>query len=126
MSQDGRVRMESVTGEQVEHIPYVNLPVTKGTPPGFAVQSVHSSICRIFAQTTDEQLPLFGAEELGCFRPIDDEESGNDGEEKSGEAFDDEDPAPAIVATNPSHFRQSVCEKLQTESGWAAGTGRVL
>ena len=118
--------MRSVTGEQMEHIPRVNLPVTKGTPPGFAVQSVHSSICHISAQTTDEQQPLFGTEELGCFGPVDDEEFGNDGEDESGKAFDDEDPAPAIVPTDPSHFRQGVCKKLQTGSGMAAPNGKVL
>lgn len=126
MSQGEEVRMKSVTGEQMNHIPYVNLPITKGTPPGFAVQSVHFSICRIFAQTTDEQLPLFGSEEPGCFRPVDDEKSGNDRDDNSGEAFDDEDPAPAIVATNASHLRQSVCEELQTRSAMAAETGRVM
>ncbi len=108
------------------HIPYVDFPVTKGTPLGFAIQSIHSGICHIFPQATEKQLPLFRAEELGCFRPVDDEESGNDGEDKSGEALDDEDPAPAIVATDPSHFRQSVSEKLQIRSGMAAGTGKVL
>ena len=70
------------------HIPYVNLPVTKYTPLGFAVESVHSSICHIFAQTTDEQLPLFGSEELGCLRPVDDEESGNDSVDYGDEAVD--------------------------------------
>lgn len=106
--------MKSVTREQMKDIPYVNLPVTKGAPPGFAVQSVHFRIRLFFAQTTDEQLPLFRTEELGCFGPVDDEESGNDGEYNSGEAFDDEDPAPAVIATDPSHLRQSVCEQLQT------------
>lgn len=118
--------MKSVSGEQRKHIPYVNLPVTKGPPPGFAVQSVHSGIRYIFAQPTDEQLPFFGAEKFGRLGPVDDEESGNDGEDKSGQAFDDEDPAPAIVATDPSHFRQSVCEKLQARSGMAAGIAKVL
>ena len=126
MSQGEQVRMKSAAKEQIGCTPHVDLPITKGTPPGFAVQSVHSSICHIFAQTTDEQLPLCGSEELGCFRPVDDEKSGNDGECESGEAFDDEDPAPAIVATDPSHFRQSVCEELQTRSGTAAGNDRVL
>ena len=110
----------------MKDIPYVNFPVAKGPPPGFAVQLVHSSICHIFAQPTDEQLPLFEAEEFGCFGPVDNEGFGNDGEDKSHKAFDDEDPAPAIVATDPSHFRQCVCEKLQTRSGMVAGTAMVL
>ena len=115
-----------MTWEQMKYIPYVNLPVTKGTPPGFLIQSVHSSLCHVFAQSTDEQLPLLGTEELGCFRPVDDEEFGHDGEDEGGEAFDDEDPAPAIVTTDPGHFRQCICEKLQTRSGMAAGTARDL
>ena len=118
--------MKWVLGEQMKNIPCVNLPVAKGTPPGFAVQPVHSSICRVVAQATDEQLPLFRTEKLGRFRPVDDEEPGNDGEDNSGEAFDDENPAPAIVAADPSHLGQSICEKLQTRSGMAAGAGRVL
>ena len=120
------VHLRSVTREQMKHVPYVNLPVAKSTPPGFAVQSVHSCLRHIFAQATKEQLPLFGAEEFGCFRPVDDEEFGDGGEDNSDQAFDDEDPAPAIVTTDPSHFRQSVCEKLRTRSGMAAGTAGVL
>lgn len=65
-------------------------------------------------------------EELGCFRPVNDEEFGHNGEDKSGETFDDKDPAPAIVTTDPSHLRQSICEKLRTKLEMAAGKGRVL
>ena len=107
------------------HLPYVDFPVTKSTTFGFAVQSVHSSICPIFVQTTNEQQPLFRTEEFGCFRPVDDEEFGDDGNDESGEAFNDEDPAPAIIPTDPSHFRQGICEKLQTGSGMAVRYGRV-
>lgn len=120
------MRIEWVTWEQMKYIPYVNLPVTKDTPPGFLIQSIHSSLCHIFAQSTEEQLPLFGTEELGGFRPVDNEEFRHDGDDERGEAFDDKDPAPAIVTTDPSHFRQSVCEKLQTGSGMATETERVL
>ena len=113
--------MKSVTREQMKHIPYVDLPVTKSTPPGFAVESVHFSICYIFAQTTNEQQTFFGTEELGCFGPVDDEELRNDGEDKGSKAFDDENPAPAIVPPESSHIRQGVREKLQRGSGMAGG-----
>jgi len=92
-------------------IPDVDLPVGENAPGGFLVEGVHPGFCAVFlSETAEEEGALVGAEEFGCLGPVDDEEFADYGDDDCEEAFDDEDPSPAVVASDSGHVRERVCE----------------
>lgn len=54
---------------------------------------------------------LFGSEELGSLRKVVHEEESEECNNDCENAFEDEDPAPALVATYPVHLRNCVCKE---------------
>lgn len=71
----------------------------------------------VVAQPINEKLALLLVEENSRLWAIWKKPKGGDSDNKSGEALNYEDPAPALETTHPIHFLKTVREEARKCSG---------
>lgn len=86
--------------------------------PGELVEGVHTAlVTNIAKHAAAQDLLLLGVEPLGLLRPVDDEESRGNGEQRGRATLNDEDPAPGGEALGTAHLGDGIGEKTTERAG---------